>query len=187
MKSCGLRRDEKEKREMNARASVRSNRRPVSDRASSPARGFTMLELTISMGIVAVMTAIAVPVVKSSLNAYRLSSAVSSVTGAVQTTRYRAISTGYPFQVVFTAATSRYQILSDPTDTGAFANVGNPIVFSAVPNMLNQNTTITFRPGGALASPQALANGNTPMTLTYSNAIPELITVSPYGRINVTP
>lgn len=140
-----------------------------------------------TMGIVVVMTAIAVPVVMSSLNAYKLSSAVSSVTGAVQTTRYRAIQTGYPFQIVFTTATSRYQILSDPTDTGAFANVGNPVVFSAVPNMLNQNTTLTLRPGGAVQSPQALANGNTPMTLTYSNAIPELITVSAYGRINVTP
>jgi Tfp pilus assembly protein FimT len=140
-----------------------------------------------TMGIVAVMTAISVPVVKSSLNAYRLSSGVSSVTGAVQNTRYKAIQFGYPFQIVFTAATSKYQILSDPNDIGAFANVGNPVVFSSLPNMMNQTTTITFRPGGAVQSPQALANGNVPMTLTYSNAIPELITVSAYGRINVTP
>jgi len=139
------------------------------------------------MGIVGVMTAISIPVVKSSLNAYKVSSAVASVTNAVQSTRYRAIATGYPFQVVFTAATSSYQIQSDPTDTGAFANVGNPIVFTAAPNMMNQNTTLTFRPGGAVASPQALANGSTPMTLTYSNATPELISVSAYGRINVTP
>jgi hypothetical protein len=53
--------------------------------------------------------------------------------------------------------------------------------------MINQNTTITFRPGGAVQSPQALANGNVPMTLTYTNAIPEVITVSAYGRINVVP
>ncbi len=146
-----------------------------------------MLELCVAMGIVAVMTAIALPVVKSSLNAYKVSTAVASVTNAVQTTRYRAISTGYPFQVIFTKATSTYQIQSDPTDTGAFANVGNPIVFTPVANMINQNTTLTFRPGGAVASPQALANGSTPMTLTYSNATPELISVSAYGRINVTP
>jgi Tfp pilus assembly protein FimT len=146
-----------------------------------------MLELVISMGIVGVMTAIAVPVVKSSLNAYKLSTGVSSVTGAIQTTRYRAIQAGYPFQIVFTTATSKYQILSDPTDTGNFANVGNPVVFSPVLNMMNQNTTITLRPGGAVQSPQALANGNVPMTLTYSNAIPEVITVSAYGRINVVP
>jgi Tfp pilus assembly protein FimT len=146
-----------------------------------------MLELCVAMAIVAVMTAIALPVVKSSLNAYKVSSAVASVTNAVQTTRYRAISTGYPFQVIFTAATSTYQIQSDPTDTGNFANVGNPIVFTPVLNMMNQTTTLTFRPGGAVASPQALANGITPMTLTYSNATPELISVSAYGRINVTP
>ena len=150
-------------------------------------RGFSLLELCVAMGIVGVMTAISLPVVKSSMNAYKVSTAVASVTNAVQTTRYRSISTGYPFQVIFTTATSTYQIQSDPTDTGAFANVGNPIVFTAVPNMMNQNTTLTFRPGGAVASPQALANGSTPMTLTYSNATPELITVSAYGRINVTP
>jgi prepilin-type N-terminal cleavage/methylation domain-containing protein len=157
----------------------------VSSRGSK--RGFSLLELCVAMGIVAVMTAISIPVIKSSLNAYKVSSAVASVTNAVQNTRYRSISTGYPFQVIFTKATSSYQILSDPTDTGAFANVGNPIVFTAVPNMMNQNTTLTFRPGGAVASPQALANGSTPMTLTYSNATPELISVSAYGRINVTP
>ena len=150
-------------------------------------RGFTLLELCMTMGVVVVMTAIAVPVVKSSLNAYRLSSGVSSVTAAVQTTRYKAIQFGYPFQIVFTAATSNYQILSDPTDTGAFANVGNPVVFTTVPNMMNAITTFTFRPGGAVQSPPALGNGNTIMTLTYSNAIPEVITVSAYGRINVVP
>jgi len=150
-------------------------------------RGFTLLELCVVMGMVAVMTAISIPVIKSSLTSYQVSSAVASLTGAVQTTRYKAIQAGYPFQIVFTAATSKYQVRSDPTDTGVFANVGNPIVFTAVANMLNQNTTITFRPGGALTSPQALANGNVPMTLTYSNATPELVTVSAYGRINVTP
>lgn len=150
-------------------------------------RGFTLLELCVAMGIAVVMTAISIPVIKSSLNSYKVSTAVASVTNAVQTTRYRSISTGYPFQVIFTKATSSYQIQSDPTDTGAFANVGNPIVFTSVPNMMNQNTTLTFRPGGAVTSPQALANGSTPMTLTYSNATPELISVSAYGRINVTP
>ena len=158
---------------------MRSNRRSR--------RGFTLLELVISMGIVGVMTAIAVPVVKSSLNAYKLSSGVSSVTGAIQTTRYRAIQAGFPYQIVFTKATSTYQIQSDPLDIGVFGNVGNPVVFSTVLNMMNQNTTITFRPGGAVQSPQALANGNVPMTLTYTNAIPEVITVSAYGRVNVVP
>lgn len=150
-------------------------------------RGFSLLELCVAMGIAVVMTSIAVPVVRSSLNAYRLNTAVVSVTGAVQTTRYRAIQTGYPFQIVFNRAASTYQILSDPNDVGNFANVGNPVVFSTVPNIINQNTTLTFRPGGAVQSPQALANGTTPMTLTYLNVTPELITVSAYGRTNVIP
>ena len=159
-------------------ASVRSTRRR--------ARGFTLLELCMTMGVVVVMTAIAVPVVKSSLNAYKLSSSVSSVTSAVQTTRYKAIQYGYPFQVVFTAATSKYQILSDPTDTGAFANVGNPVVFTTVPNMLGTTTTFTFRPGGAVQSTWGTTNCATPISMTFTYlSVSKTMTVGCYGNVTV--
>jgi Tfp pilus assembly protein FimT len=137
------------------------------------------------MAMALVTTAFSIPVVTSSLNAYRLNSAVMSVTGVIQSTRYRAISAGYPFSVVFDKAAATYQIKSDPNNVGVFANVGNPVPFGRA-DWMNQSTTFVLRPGGAVQSPQAAANGTTTMTMTYKNTV-ETIQVSAYGRIQVTP
>lgn len=157
------------------------------------ARGFTLMELCVCAAIVAVMSAVAIPVVKSTLRSYTLNTAVSSVTGAVQTVRYRAIANGYLFSVSFNSAKSTYQIQSDPTNTGNnFANVGTPVPFSATPNILGLNTTLVFRPGGAVQCPacsaaQVDAAGNWLMTASYLNVPVKTIAVSPSGRVNVTP
>ena len=142
--------------------------------------------------IVAVMSAISVPVVKSALSSYTLNTAVAAVSGAVQSTRYRAIAAGYPFQLAFNRANSTYQIQSDPTNTGVFANVGTPVPFSSKPNLLGINTTLVLHPGGKIQCPlcsaaQVDASGNWLMTVTYGSNPVETIAVSPYGRINVTP
>jgi Tfp pilus assembly protein FimT len=148
-------------------------------------KGFTLLELCVVMLFALVTTAFAIPVVTSSLNAYRLNSAVTSMTAAIQSTRYQAISAGYPFSVVFDKAAATYQIKSDPNNTGTFANVGNPVPFGQA-NAMGQSTTFVLRPGGAVQSPQAAGDGTTTMTMTYNNKV-ETIQVSAYGRIQVTP
>lgn len=161
---------------------------------SRAGRGFTMLELVIVMAIIVITTVIAIPVVNSTLNAYVVNSAVTSLTGAVQTTRYKAISSGYPFALVVTKATSSYQVQSDPARSGTFANVGNVIPFSSTKNILGQNTTLVFRPGGAVCISTTLAcvcqtnaAGSCQMTITYANNPQEVITVSPYGQTSVVP
>ena len=153
-----------------------------------------MLELTVVMAIVVITSVIAVPVVNSTLNAYVVNSAVTSLTGAVQTTRYRAISSGYPYALVITKATSSYQVKSDPARSGVYANVGNSIPFSSTTNVLGQNTTLVFRPGGAVCINTTLAcacptnaSGWCQMTITYRNNPQEVITVSPYGQTTVVP
>ena len=148
-------------------------------------QGFTVIELCVAMLFILVTTAFAIPVVTSSLNAYRLNQAVTSVSAAIQSTRYQAIATGYPYSVVFDKAGATFQIKNDPTNVGTFVNVGNPVPFGQA-NWMNQSTTFVFRPGGAVQSPQAAANGTTTMTVTY-NGKTETITVSGYGRIQVTP
>lgn len=158
---------------------------PITKRCCVSARGFTLAELLVTMGIGLVMTAIAVPAVKSTLNSYRLNSAVASVSGSIQSTRYRAIAAGYPFSVTFSKANSTLQVKSDPLNSGTFTNVGGAIPFSSA-QVLGQDTVLTFRPGGAVQSPQADANGNTSMTMTYAGKT-ETLTVSVYGRTNVTP
>ncbi len=150
--------------------------------------GFTLLELCVAMGIVVVMTAICgaggevvaecvqgehgggVGDERSADDAVPGDLDRVSVSGHFHQRRLRSI---------------RFRAIR--RTRGRLPMWATRSCLRAVPNMMNQNTTITFRPGGAVTSPQALANGNTPMTLTYSNATPEVITVSAYGRINVTP
>jgi prepilin-type N-terminal cleavage/methylation domain-containing protein len=147
-------------------------------------RGFTLLEMLFVLLIMGVMAVMCMPVINSVLTTYRLRSAVASVTGAIQTTRYQAISSGYPYQLVLNTATSTYQVQNDPGLTGAFANVGNavPLAGSATPVVLGANTTLRFRPSGLVTA----TVGATTLTLTYGGKT-ETITVSNYGNVKVTP
>lgn len=154
--------------------------------------GFTLAELAITLAIIGVVTAISVPTIQSALSAYTLNNAVTSVTGAIQTTRYHAVEAGYPYALVLDRSTSNFQVQSDPTDSGTFANAGSSIPFSSISNILGANTTLVFRPGGAVQCPQCSnnqvdANGNWVLAVNYGTNPTETITVSPYGRINVTP
>jgi prepilin-type N-terminal cleavage/methylation domain-containing protein len=144
--------------------------------------GFTLIEILITMAIAMVLTAISIPLVTNAYSSYRLTAAVSSISGAIQTTRYQAISAGYPFQVVFSKANSTYQVQSDPTRTGAFSNVANAVPFGTQQMALGANTTIQCHPSGLITA----SVGSTTLTLTYSNK-QETITVSSYGNIKVTP
>jgi prepilin-type N-terminal cleavage/methylation domain-containing protein len=155
---------------------------PNPQRERSRWTGFTLIEVLITMAIAIVLTAISVPLVRNAYTSYRLAAAVSSVSGAIQTTRYQAISAGYPFQVVFSKANSTYQVQSDPTRTGTFANVANAVPFGTQQMALGANTTIQCHPSGLLTA----SVGSSTLTLTYSNK-QETIMVSSYGNIKVTP
>lgn len=151
------------------------------------ARGFTLLEVLIVVAIVFVLAALSMPLVQNTFAYFRLRGAASSVTGAIQSTRYQALQNGYPYAVALNKAASIYQIQNDPTNAGLFVNVGNaiPLSGSGNPVALDADKSFTFRPSGRVFSPQADANGNTTLTLTASNGKTATITVSRYGNINV--
>lgn len=138
--------------------------------------------VTVAIGIV--VAAIAVPTVNYVMNTYRLRAAVSSVTGAIQTTRYQAIQAGYAYQVVLSKANNTFQVQSDPNRTGTFANVGSatPVAGSGVPIVLGADTTLQFRPSGLVSA----TTGSTTITMTYGTKT-ETITVTSYGNVKVTP
>src|SRR5437588_6507435 len=93
-------------------------------RSSGPHRGFSVLELLVTLAVALILTAMAVPLLRSSMRDYQLRSAVSSVTGAIQATRYRALSAGYPFRLVLKAAGTS-QVQSEPPPAVTFSNAGN--------------------------------------------------------------
>jgi type II secretion system protein H len=142
-------------------------------------RGFTMLELMVVLFIVGVMTAMAIPQVEAALDTYRLNSAVSSVTWAIQTTRYQAIMHGYPYQVAINAANNTYQV-SSTTGGASFANLGTAVPIANQLVTISTDTTFQFSPNGSVSA----ALGNMNFTVSSEGAT-KTVTVSNYGSITV--
>jgi prepilin-type N-terminal cleavage/methylation domain-containing protein len=153
-------------------------------------QGFTLIELLVTLLVATLVTAMAVPLIGNVMGAYRLRSAVASVTGLIQSARFQAISSGYAYQVVFTKATSTFQVQSDPNRTSTFTNYcvpaaaacAVPLSNSGVQVVLGADTTLQFRPSGIVTA----TTGSTTLTIAYGSKI-ETITVSSYGNIKVTP
>jgi prepilin-type N-terminal cleavage/methylation domain-containing protein len=159
---------------------------------ANTARGFTLIELVIVVAIVFVMMAIAIPLAMSAMRQFALKSAVASLTGAIQSTRYQAVFQGCQYRLTITAATYNYKIANEvPAAAGqpclaAFGADGNSIPLAGSNVALNNNLTLVFHPSGLV---QATTGTLTNIVLTQQNMpnSPETIQVSNYGRITVTP
>lgn len=139
-----------------------------------------MLEAMLVMLVAMVLTAVAVPTVKTVVNNYRLNSAVAMAKWAIQSTRFQALSSGYPYQVVFTASTNAYQVQNLPSGT-TYANVGGVVPLAAWPMTFNQDTTINFKPNGMVTA----TVGSNSFTITYQG-VTATLTVSNYGNVTVS-
>jgi type II secretory pathway pseudopilin PulG len=147
-------------------------------RLGSPC-GFSLVETMIMLLILAVLVAMAIPKTQSAFHSYQLTSAVDAVTGIIQTTRYQAIMTGYPYQVMLNTNLT-YQILSEVPPAANFTAVGSAVPISAAPVVLSAPTTFQFKPNGSVSAPV----GAMTFTLAYMG-VTKTITVSNYGSINV--
>jgi type II secretory pathway pseudopilin PulG len=144
--------------------------------------------------VVVLMAAMAIPLLNRVAPALKLRGAVSSVTGAIQSTRYQAIFQGCPYQLVFAAAANTYQVQRQCPAGGAFTNYcvpaatscPIPLSGSGTPVTLNGDIILTFSPGGKVTSP-GFPGGGINMVLSYGGRPPETISISTYGSINVNP
>jgi Tfp pilus assembly protein FimT len=154
------------------------------------AGGFSTLELVVVIAIALVLGGIAVPATQKTLQYLTLRSAVSSLTGAIQATRYQAIFHGCRYQLAVSHTNYNYQISSEAPASGGtactttFANVGTTIPLEGNGVTLNQDVTLQFRPGGYVS---ATTGSLTTIVLTYGTLPSETISVSNYGDITVTP
>lgn len=144
-------------------------------------RGYTMIEIVMALLIGSILTAMAIPQVKSGLYNYRLNSAVAMAKWAIQSTRFQALAKGYPYQVVFTASSVNYQIQDLPTGAASYQNVGSVVPLASWPMTFSQDTTINFLPNGFVS---ATVGGNS-FTITYQGTTATL-TVSNYGNVTVS-
>lgn len=146
------------------------------------ARGFTMIEMLITLSVGLVLAAVSVPVISSTLAFLRLNAAVASITGAISATRFQAIMHGYPYTVAFDPTTLSYQIADSTVSPFAtFTNVGNPVPLSSSGGVvIGTATTLEFKPNG-IVQPTL---GAMSFTVTYAGRT-KTITVSGVGRVQV--
>jgi len=148
--------------------------------------GFSLLELTMTLAVGLILAALAVPTVKSSIQYFRVRSAVTSVTGAIQSTRYRAIFDGCPYNITLNNSGNTLQVASETAGGNScatiFTKVGTAVPFGSTAVKLNQSVTLQFKPSGVVQA----TSGSSTFTLSYGSA-KKTVMVSNYGNINVTP
>ena len=138
-----------------------------------------------------IMTCVALPIVDSTLASSKVRSAASSLTGAIQSARYKSIAVGCPYELIITKATSTYQLMYEPVDTTtnlcktSYSNdpdLPAAVPFATAPVTLGADVTFVFHPSGAVQ----VFSGTTPLVLTGRYGKTGTLTVSTYGNVTVT-
>lgn len=148
---------------------------------SSREHGYTTIEIVMAMLIVLILSAFAVPQVKSMVYDYRLQGAIASCTWAIQSTRYQALEQGYNYQVAFSSSGGSYQIQNEQPPATTYSNVGTAVPLSGSGITVSADTTLQFKPNGAVTATTGALN----FTVGYKGTTKK-IAVSTYGNVTVT-
>ncbi len=167
-------------------------------RAAQPAascRGFKLIELMLVVAVACVILAISLPAINRTITSMHLTSSATSLAGVIQSTRYKAIATGCPYEVVITASTLSYQILTEPVVISAtapvcgttYSNVGNSVTFANSDVVINANQTLVLNPSGTIS---AVGSITVPSTFTIVFSIAngsqtKTVTVSGVGNVSI--
>ena len=158
-----------------------------------------MLELVIAVAIISIILKISLPRMQTTLLNYRLGSAASSVSSAIQQTRYLAIQSGCYYTIAFSSTSTTYQVQGQassgtpPVCSSSFTNVGGATSWASGGGVsIATSTTLEFGPTGIVGVPPSPAtNPLTPcsptctLQLTNGNAT-RTISTSGVGYVKVT-
>ena len=146
------------------------------------ASAFSLVELMVVVGLIAVLLAFGYPRLARLMAIYRLQGSAQTLALTLQKVRLRAIAEGKCFQVTFDGSAMTYQLLSKatlPCGTTGFTNDG-------VAQKIDDATAITV---SASASPvfDTRGGGSTTSVVTLQNRDGDsrLVAVNAAGRVNV--
>lgn len=137
-------------------------------------RGFTLLDLLMTMAILTVAAGLAIPAVSGVLTSYELNVAAQELASEMSAARALAVSRGSAYTVTFNVSSNSYQVIdiSDPNNpTRVSRELEGDVVFQAVPQ-----TAIRFDPRG-------LTSGGTVVLAGGSDTLAVL--VDPAGKATV--
>jgi len=139
--------------------------------------GFTLLEMMVTLAVVGIMAAIAVPSMAKIIPRIKLRSAASQLASDLQVARYRGISGNFRTQIVFDTGASTYTRNLDTNRNGAFEAGEADIVNRTMPSGVNfvPGTTapnVTFDPTGS-ADDGTAGVGDILVTLANTASPPE--------------
>lgn len=177
--------------------------------SSQRERGFTLLELCMVVAVGIVISAAALPVINSTLAGAKVRTAASSISGAIQTSRYKSLSKGVPYQITLNKANGTYTVMMcsncaatiySPSSTFTYgADSSDPLTGTAIPfssgtkgAALDSNRVLYFMPSGAVqwcadstttcTTPTTSCTPPISMTISYSG-VSKTLTVTCYGQI----
>lgn len=153
---------------------------PAPPRLRLSSRGFSLLEIVVVILIAMVLSAITVPSLLQTIERYRFRSAVISLTGAIQSTRFQCIMRGYPMRIDLDKTTNSFRVYQKPLGAPAFVPIGAAVPLGRID--LQDQTALEFSPNGKVTATQ----GTLILVVTYGNES-KTVTVSPFGNITVYP
>jgi prepilin-type N-terminal cleavage/methylation domain-containing protein len=117
------------------------------------ARGFSLIELMVVLGIVMVLMAIGMPSMRNVMDNIRHNNAVAAATSAIRSTRFQAVRFGTTYRIAFNPATATYQVSRIPPGAGpGFVNDGGVMPLGSGPLALDQAVTYQFAPNGIVTT-----------------------------------
>ena len=146
-------------------------------RKSRHARGFSMLELLVVLGIIMVIAGIAIPQITTSLRTYRLTSAASQVADTIRFTRFEAIRRNNNMSFLASWSGVRWGVGTDSNSDGTlqaserqYEITGNVTLLTAA------GVPTSAALGGAINVPA--------VTVISGNVATQTIAFDPRGAIN---